>query len=126
MLFIHEGDALEYCRLHNVRMIHGEYTDFGYEAIFDTGTATRKQLQIDWESEQPYWGIGAVVSNGSTMYKSDVAAIAKALGVPKKTVKDVTFNVHEAKLMTKKQAEQKAYYLTRNGKYLWKAIRLKY
>lgn len=126
MLFISEGDALEYSKLHNMRMLHGEYTDYGYEVIFDAGHVTRNKMQADWDNEQPYWGVYTVTVNGVLMYKSDVAAIAKLLDVPKKQVKDVTFNLHEAKLWNKKQAEQKAYYLTRNGSYLWRAVRLKY
>jgi len=126
MIFADERDALAYARENNLRIYNSAYTDSGFEVDFGAGRVQIERYQKEWEEEQPYWGIYTVISNGSRMFKSDVDTIAKKLRIPKSKVRDTTFNVYEAQLMSKRQAEQKAYYLTRNGRYLWQAVRLKY
>lgn len=125
MTFASEEDALMFAQANNLKIAEGMYTHEGYEVEFIGWRLDMDRYQKEWEEEQPYWGICARVSNGALMYKADVDAIAKRYNVSKKSIKDVTFNANEAKLMSKKEAERKAYFLTRNGHYLWEPIRLK-
>ena len=129
MIFADESDAISFARENNLKISEGRYIDCGYEVEFEEEIRVNSRAIYDckrnWEEQQPYWGVFTIISNGSYMYKRDVEAVAKRYGIPKSRVQDTTFNVYEAQLMSKKKAEDLAFYLTRNGRYYWQPIRLK-
>lgn len=126
MTFDSDREAYSYASQNGLVIDHGEITEAGFDVTFRGDRESRMEAVKEYEDSKPYWGIYTVISNGREMYKRDVDAVAKRAGTPKKNIRDTTFNRYEALLMGKKQAENKAYYLTRNGHCHWKVKRLKY
>lgn len=83
----------------------GYYGDYSY--IFIPEKYSETEANISKEETKKNYSIGAYV-NGSILYVKNGG---------------VTFNKSEAKFFTKEDAEKKSKAMSRNGAYLWKAIK---